>query len=472
MSDLLDSEAAGSAAVRGGAVRVAGYAAGVVVTIGSAAVLFRHLGVADTGSFVLVLSLLTLATGLTDAGLSTIGVRELSVRAPGERRAFLSNLLGLRAAFTFAGVAAALLYALLAGYDERLIAGAAVVGAGVVIANLQAALSTSLQAELRLGIVTLAELARQVSTAAGIVVLAVLGAGLIAFFANTVIAAAVALAFTLAFTGRILPAIDLGVWRSLLRETLPFALAVAVAALAFRLVILLVDMLSDERQTGYFAASFRVIEVLVIVPQLVVGAGFPIFARAARDDRNRLAYGLQRMFEACLVLGVLAATALVVGAPVAIDVIAGPGFEPAAEVLRIHGLALLGSFVAAIFGFALLAVRRHREVLLMSVAGLAAVAVAAAVAIPASGATGGAWATVAGELTLAVTGWWMLSRGDGVKLSLAKVIPALLAGAAGLTPLLILPALPATILGLAMAAVLLIAFRVVPAEVWAEVRRR
>jgi O-antigen/teichoic acid export membrane protein len=472
-ADLLDSREAGPAAIRGGALRVVGYAVGVLLTVGSAAVLFRHLGVRDTGRFVLVLSLVTLAAGLTDAGLSTIGVRELSLRAAQERRRFLRQLLGLRIALTALGIAVACLYAALAGLGGTIVAGTAIAGLGVLAANLQAALATALQADLRLGLVTAAELARQAATAAGIVVLALAGAGLLAFFANTVVAGVLAVGLTAAFVGRVWPSFDGAEWRSLLRETLPFALAVAVAALYFRLAILLVDLLSTEQQTGFFGASFRVVEVLVIVPQLVVGAGFPIFARAARDDRERLAYGLGRMFSACLVLGVLAAVALGVGAPVAIEVIAGDDFDPAIDVLRVHSVALLGSFAAAIFGYALLALRRHREVLIATGAALFAVVLAGALLIPGHGAEGGAWATVAGEFALAATGWWLLARGeDGIRLPLRQVPVALAAGGAGLLPALALPALPAAVAGAAITFGLLALLRVIPSELWDEVRRR
>src|SRR4051794_2791879 len=103
--DLLDTPDAGPAAIRGGAVRATGYLAGVVLSIGSAALLFRHLGVVDAGQYVTALSLVTIAGGLSDLGLNTIGIRELTVRDPGSRHAFVRNLLGLRTALTALGVA-------------------------------------------------------------------------------------------------------------------------------------------------------------------------------------------------------------------------------------------------------------------------------------------------------------------------------------------------------------------------------
>ena len=79
---LLDTPEAGPAAIRGGAIRVAGFGAGVAITTLSAALLFRHLGVDDGGRYVTVVALVSIVAGLTDAGLTGIAMRELVVRAP------------------------------------------------------------------------------------------------------------------------------------------------------------------------------------------------------------------------------------------------------------------------------------------------------------------------------------------------------------------------------------------------------
>ena len=67
--------------------------------------------------------------------------------------------------------------------------------------------------------------------------------------------------------------------------------------ITIRVSILIVSALASGKQLGYYSASFRIIEVLAPVPGLLVGAAFPIFARAARDDHARLGYALGRVFE-------------------------------------------------------------------------------------------------------------------------------------------------------------------------------
>ena len=97
--------------------------AGVLLSVGSAALLFRHLGVADGGRYVTVLALVSIVAGLTDVGLTSIGVRELAVREGDERHRLVRSIIGLRIALTSAGVVGAVAFAAAAGYDSTLVAG-------------------------------------------------------------------------------------------------------------------------------------------------------------------------------------------------------------------------------------------------------------------------------------------------------------------------------------------------------------
>ena len=104
--------------------------------------------------------------------------------------------------------------------------------------------------------------------------------------------------------------------------------------------------------------------MLGTVPGLLVASAFPILARAARDDATRLAYSLQRLWEIHLLLGVGLGLCTVVGAGLAIDVVAGAEFEPSVDVLEIQALALPASFLLAVWGFALLSLSFYRGILL------------------------------------------------------------------------------------------------------------
>lgn len=447
--DLLDTPAAGPTAIRGGAVRVLGYVAGTLLSVVSAAALLRYLGVEDFGRYATVLALVTIVSAVTEAGMTSIGVREWSVRPSAEREAMLRSLLGLRLLLTAAGVVCAVAFALLAGYPDTLVWGTALWGAGVVVHMAALTLGVPLQSALRLGWVSALDLVRQAATVVLLLALIAAGASLLALLAVPLPAALLTLAATLRLVRggvSLRPAFDRERWRELLRETLPFALAIAVGAVYVYVSQILMSLISSEEATGIFSASFRIFIVIVAVPGLLVGSALPILARAARDDEQRLRYATGRIYDVCLVLGAWTGLVVVAAAPALIEVVAGDGFEASVNVLRIHGLALLFSFLAAIGGFVLLSLRRYRDVLAVNAAGLAT-SVALTLWLGSSiGAEGAATANVAGELVL-VLGYGVALMRAGMSFGLAPAarVAASLAIAAAVLPLL--PAVPAALAG-------------------------
>jgi O-antigen/teichoic acid export membrane protein len=476
-SDLLDTPAAGPTAIRGAAVRLVGYGISVLLGLAAMAVLFRHLGVEDGGRYVTIIALVALFGGITDAGLATIAVRELTVSSGADRDAVFRSLLGLRVVTAFVGAVLATLFAAAVGYGLTLVVGTALAGTGFMFQSIQLTLAAPLMKELRLGWVAALDVVRWVGFALLVVALVALGASLLPFFAVTIPVGLLVLGLTAWLVRRrspLRPSFATATWGVLVREALPFAVAIAVASIYFKVAVILVSLLSTAEETGYFAASYRVVEVLVVLPQLAVGAAFPILARAAESDSERFVYGVRRLFDASLLLGAWVALCLVLGASLAIDIVAGPDFGPAATVLQIQGLAMLASFVAVLWSYALLGLRRHGDLLVMTAIPLAVTTGLTVVLTLSYGAEGAAVATVIGELTMALVGGFLLARAAGfVPLtagSLPRVAVAALAGAA----VALIPGIP-VVLDLLLATVVyfgvLLALNGIPKELLVELRR-
>jgi O-antigen/teichoic acid export membrane protein len=475
--DLLDTPAAGPAAIRGTAFRLVGYAISVLVGLAATALLFRHLGVEDGGRYVTIVALVALFGGITDAGLATIAVRELTVRSVQDRNAVFRSLLGLRLVTAFGGVVLATLFAAAAGYGRTLVIGTVLAGIGFILQSVQLTLSAPLMKELRLAWVAALDVLRWVGFALFVVALVGLGASLLPFFAATIPAGLLVLGITAWLVWRQSPprpSFATGTWGRLGREALPFAVAIAVASIYFKVAVILVSLLASAEETGYFAASYRVVEVLVVLPQLAIGAAFPILARAAEADSERFAYGVHRLFEASLLFGAWVTLCVVLGAGLAIDIVAGPDFAPAETVLRIQGLALFASFVAVLWSYALLGLRRHRDLLVMTAIPLAVSTALTAVLTLGYGADGAAVATVIGELTMALVGGILLARAGGfVPVSAGPFLRIAVAGAAG-AAIALIPGIP-VLLDLVLATFVyfgvLLALNGIPKELLVELRR-
>ena len=255
MSDIVGTSEAGPAAIRGGILRAGAFAGGLLLGIVAAPLLVRHLGDADFGRYSAVLAVIMIVNGLTEGGINTIAVRELSSRQdPVERDRVMRDLLGLRMVLSAVGIGLAVAFSAAAGYGSTLVLGTFIGAVGMATVVLQTLVATVLQSRLRFGWAALIELVRQAFVAATIVVLVVLDGSVLAFLAASVPAAAIALAITVALvrgTITLRPAFHPGRWLPLLRETLAVAIAVAVNAIYFRVALVVTSLVATAVETGH-----------------------------------------------------------------------------------------------------------------------------------------------------------------------------------------------------------------------------
>ena len=462
---------AGGRVVRGAATRLLGYAVGFLLAGVSAVLLLRHLGVVDFGRFATVMALIGIVSGVTDAGLTAVGTRELALADEHEHRRLMANLVTLRMLITPIGVLGAALFGVLVGYDGTMLLGILVAGVGVVLINTQASAMMPLSVDLRLGIVTAVEILRQVVFLIGVAVLVVAGSGLLPIFALQV-AIGVAVLAVSPFLARYGVALYVGLDRSvagrLVRETMPLALALAMSVIYLRVLVVLTSLLSTKVEAGYFGTSFRVFEMAWSLPTLVLGVALPVLSVAGRGDPARLRNALQLLSEAALALGALVVVLVVPLAEPAVVVLAGESFRGAASVLQVQIVALALVFLGQSWQLGLLALHRERALARANAVALVAVLVAGLALVPLDGAVGGAIAAVLGEAVLAVALYVMLRRAEPAVAPRLGFVPkvASAAGAAILVPFLLgLPAAAATIAGVGLYAVLLLLLRAMPLEV-------
>ncbi len=475
--DILASPAAGGAAIRGSVLRVTGYLAGVLLTVVSAAVLFRYLGPDDAGKYVTVLAIVAIVGSMFDGGLHSLAVRETSVLRGADRRAVIADLLGMRVLLGLAAIVLASAFAAVLGYDRSLVLGTALGSVALVLWSVHQILAAPLVASLRLGSVTAIDFFRQAGTVVLVLVSVWASLGLLAFFAIPIPVTVAAVVWTMLLVYRdvaLVPSFRTSRWRPLLRDVVPYGLAAAAGFLYFRVAVVLLSLVSTERETGLYSAAFRIVEVLMIVPQLAVGAVLPILARAASDDRDRLAYGVRRAFRGAAVFGCGLAVVLAIGAPFAIAVVAGPDFGEAADMLRVQAVGLGIALVTSVFTYALLSVRMHRELLLAN-------GVALAVSIGLTLVLGGAWggmgaatAVVVAELCLAAGAVWLLVRRSPEMTPEWSFLPRVLAAGLATATLAAVPGVPNVVIaaaGVVVYIALALALHIVPEEMLAELRR-
>ena len=405
MVDLLRTPEAGGRVVRGGLIRGIGFAISTVAGLATAVLLLRYLDVREFGLYATVGAILGIVAGITDAGLTAVGSREISVaRTPRERAGILHHLLVLRIGGAGIGVIAGVTFTVIAGYDRVVVAGTVLGGLGVILISVQSMLTLPIWVELRIITLTALEVLRNVLTLVGVAALVAIGAGLVAFFGVQVVAGVVLIPTTLVlarFGVRAAGGVRREVLFRLVRQTLPLAVAFAMSVIYFRVLVVLVSLFSTEEQTGIFGTSFRIFELLLGLPALVLSVALPLLSVAGAEDDERLRKGLQSMTEASLLIAALLVVGIAILAEPGIRLIGGEQYLEAAPVLRIQALALIPVFVGQVWQLGLIAGRAQRAMAIANGLALVVVIVLGVSLVPAGGARAAAWVAVVAEVALA-----------------------------------------------------------------------
>jgi O-antigen/teichoic acid export membrane protein len=477
--DVLRSPQAGALVIRGGAVRAAGFGVAAVLGAVTSVFLLRGLSVGDFGRFATVGALLGIVSTLSDAGLTAVGVRELSLRrTPRERSDLLASLVALRLWLASAAIAVAAAFAVLGGYDDVMVAGVLLGGLGVLLVNTQATMMAPLSVELRQGRITAIEVLRSAVTLVAVAALAIAGASLLPYFAVQILVGVVVLALTpwlLRSTAGLAPRVDRRRAWALLRIAAPVGIALAMNVIYLRLLVVLVSLQTDATETGLYGTAFRIVELFIVLPPMIVGIAIPLLAVAGAEDLGRLRYGLQGLTAIAVVSGLGLALVLAVLAEPALRLLGGGDkYVGATEMLQIQVFALVPLGVGHILGVGLLSLGRQRLIAWANAIAVVVVLTVGLVLTAAYGGRGAAVAAIVAEAALLLALAVFLARSERVVLPSASFVwrPLVAFGAGAATLLVPLPAWIDGAVAAAAFVAVAVAVRALPTEVLTALRRR
>lgn len=388
--------------IRGTGVRLTSHVAAGLLSLAALPLLFRHLGSADFGRYVAVLSIVGIAVLVSDVGITAIALRDSALTSGEQRRELLAGLFGARVAISIVGAVVAIVFAVLADYGSAAIAGTVLACCGLLPQIYMDMVVATLVVEKRFGAAGSIEFARSAAGTGLVLVLVLAGAGLTWFLAAWAVAA-LAGAISARAAAReavaLRPRFPRGDARALLIESLGYSVGAAIHVVYFRAVMLVVSLRAPLVQAGWYGAAFRLTEFLGAAAGLSAGNATPTLARASADPVEFRRSAL-RVLGGSALLGLAIGGALAVAAPLVVRIIGGDELRPAAGVVRIQAIAVGLMFVAFVAGATLFTLRRHRAIALVNAVGLCVVVAAALALVPEHGAKGAALASSIGEATL------------------------------------------------------------------------
>jgi O-antigen/teichoic acid export membrane protein len=195
--------------------------------------------------------------------------------------------------------------------------------------------------------------------------------------------------------------------KALVREGLPFGLAMFGVVLYGRIGLLVLKALSTRTDVAYYHVSYMLSQPFGFVASALGVAAFPVLSRNARRGESALRGALRRTTRVqLLITPPLTVGLFLLAHPIITDLFRKGQLGPAANGLRVMSLAIPLIFLNLTSRYALTAMDRQSDYLRGVIAGLIASVATGVALIPSLGYIGACVAAIAGELTI----WFVCQR--------------------------------------------------------------
>jgi lipopolysaccharide exporter len=410
---------------------------GLVVGLGTVAVISRSLGVEGFGLFSLGLTVLGAVGQLADSGMVQAVSAEVS-KDPTRKREFGTSAVVARLVLATFAAAVIMVAATfwLAGDDASVVC---LFAACAPLGSLTA-LTGITNAEIRPQVAAWLTLLQGVMWLAVALVVASWSPSPAHYAAGYLLLSFVQAGVTASYFWRrdLLGRPSLQAQRTIIVRAAPAAVLGLVVTAYYRLDTVLLYALAGDRDTGLYAAAYRFLDVAQILPALLVVPLLPILAGTTIEParRQELALGISRL---ALCLGVVVSLALSAGAPLLVELIYGPEYRGAVWPLRLLGIAYIGVVMGYVGTTAVFALgKTWTQLPRVAVIGVASIAVQVP-AIDRYGAMGAASVTALTEVVIAGNGLWLVRKDIGLRLRELRIPTALAVAAAGVVVQLVFP---------------------------------
>jgi len=363
--------------------------------------LARFLGVETFGVYNFTLAFIYNFIPVADFGLERLVLRDIS-RDHQRANYYLARLLPLRLLLSLAAYILALLLAVILGQPGKQIFYLAIFGLFIFPYSFTYLLTSFQNAREKMKYMSLAVVSGQLLMVIFGAVFVLLKFPLALIFLAPVFAhILVALFFLIkspAWDLKVGWVIDKKFWKKSLSHAWAFAFLLIISVFYLRLSLLLVGLLKGNYFTGLYGSAFKFIEAMILIPQSLALALFPLSSRLLLTDKKKLISVYKKGLAVLFVSSLPFAFVLVVFADKIINFAYGQDYLQAVSVLGILGAGLILFFINALPGNIIQNSDRFKKFLPWSVFNFLIKLVLCLILIPRFSIIGAAWAVVGGEV--------------------------------------------------------------------------
>lgn len=371
----------------------------------SVAILTRYLGQAGFGKYTTIMAFLSFFGIIADLGLTLITAQMVSQDGV-DKEKVLNNLFSLRVVSAVFFLSLAPLAVIFFPYDADVKTGVAIGSISFVFVSLNQVLVGFFQNKLRMDKVSIAEVVGRSALLVGIAMVAYMKWGLLGAMWATVISNVLNFVLHFSFArkfSRIGFDFDFSYWKEIIKKSWPLATTIVLNLIYLKGDTLILSLAKSQEAVGIYGASYKVVDVLVMIPFVFSGIILPILTSSwIRFEMDYFKRVLQKGFNFMMILAV----PLVVGsqflAGQIMELVAGKEFTASGNVLKVLILACFFVFVGVIFSHVIVAIDKQRKLIGAYVFTSITTLIGYIFVIPKFSYIGAAWMTVYSEALIAI----------------------------------------------------------------------
>jgi len=363
--------------------------------------LARFLGVATFGVYNFTIAFVYNFIPVADFGLERFILRDIS-RKPEKTPFYLARLLPLRLFLSLGAYLLVLLLALILNQSLRQIGYLAVFGLFIFPYSFTSLLTSFLNAQEKMKYMAMAVVFGQLAVfMIGITFVLLKFPLALIFLAGFLASLVVALVFLLKAKAWGLSlgwVIDRKFFLKALSQSWAFAFLLILSVFYLRLSLLMVGFLKGDYLTGLYGSAFKFIEAMVLIPQSLALALFPLSSRLLLEDKKRLLKVYQKGLGILFLFSLPFALVLGFFPNLIISVAYGVDYLAATPVMALLGVSSILFFLNSLPGNIIQNSPKFKKFLPWAVLNFSLALFFCLLLIPKYGIVGAAWAVIGGEL--------------------------------------------------------------------------
>jgi O-antigen/teichoic acid export membrane protein len=338
----------------------------------------RYLGAAGYGQFSFIFFYVGLFGSLTDLGIKSIMVRELS-RPRSDKERILGNSILLTAAGSVGAVMAASLLPFALGYADNIKLLICIASFSLVFSfrdlTFRQLFDAVFQVPLKMQYPTLINAFNEIFVVGACLAVIYLKGSIYTLTLTYVLAYIPGFITVVCYSRSVLKpqyAISGIIAREILTLALPLGIAVALTSVYDKIGGVLVRVISGDEAVGYFSVAYRISISLKVIPIALMTSLFPLLSSRYVSDRAEFIKILSAAVKGVLLAAIPLAVGVTLFSRQIILIVSGSGFLPASPALVYVIWAAAILFVNIVFLYTFIAMDRQKTALAVSFLTLAA----------------------------------------------------------------------------------------------------